>query len=323
MHRLFELPALELCARSVAASTGDLRHALKACRAAVDELERQQHQQAAAAAAAAAASLVCPTVSMKTMMGALSKIAGVRSSQFGVQATSSIRSLPNQQQLLLYALSVLCSPGNRGCSANSGAACLNSIPAETSSLWSNAGSAVALSSSPGSISSSGRKGGKGSSKLSRSSLGNDAPQPSQQVFVLASGLEEVYVQYRHVCKLLALPACSKPEVLHIAELLSQAALVDVIRLAAGPSCPGGGGGGGSAGLCGGSGVLGSRKGRGLGGLGKSLLAGGGGCGGRSRGGSQQQQQQRQGEVKLCLRASGEEVLAALKHNPALRCLVEQ
>eukprot|EP00775_Hariotina_reticulata_P008573 gene8573-8755_t len=274
-------------------------------------------------------------------MGALSKIAGVRSSQFGAQATSSIRSLPNQQQLLLYALSVLCSPRSNSNSADPGGAAaspaaVSHTAAGMSSLWKSAGSAVALSSLPGStISPGGRKGGKGSSKLGRSSLGSDASLPSQQVFVLAAGLEGAFVQYRHVCKLLALPACSKPELLHMAELLAQAALVDVIR-PAGASCAGGGGGGGgggSPGLGGSSGSLGSRrglgplmKGRGLGGLGKSLLAGagmGGGCGrGGLKPGSSQQQQQ-QGEVKLSLRASAEEVVAALRHNPALRCLVEQ
>ncbi|WIA15310.1 hypothetical protein OEZ85_001977 [Tetradesmus obliquus] len=337
--KLFEPAALELCARSVGTSSGDLRHALKACRTAVDELEalhkqrQQQQQQEAVSPAAAAAAL--PTVTARTMIGALQRLASVRSSHFGAQATSCIRSLPNQQQLLLYSLSVLCkprdaataeaAPGPYGRPAAPPAA----AAADTSSLWKAAGSAVAHSSGS-------KKGAV--KKLAGSAAGGSSSPSSQQVFVLSVGLDDAYLQYRQVCKLLSLPACSRAELQHMAELLSQMALVDILKSspAAGSSSSsssafGGVSSGLKAGRAGGKGGLG-----GLGGLGggRGLLAGNskklgagakGGAGGSAGssgfgvGGGVCQS----GEVRLSLRPSAGEVEAALQHNPALRCLVQK
>lgn len=139
-----------------------------------------------------------------------------------------------------------------------------------------------------------------------------------------------------VCKLLKLPVCSKGELLHMADLLAQMALLDVIKAptggAAGAGSAGGGSkGGGSKGA--GASVAGVRGFRGsgsklggLGGGGRGLLGGGasrggvGGLGGSPMGSAAGAGQQV--EVKLSLRASSSEVFAALKHNPALRCLVD-
>lgn len=259
-------------------SSGDLRHALKACRAAVDELERQQQQLQDANASVSAKAGITPTVTVKYMMGALARLAGVRSSYFGAQATSSIRTLPNQQQLLLYSLSVLCSPRDA----------VEAVSKKTSSnLWSTAGTACALSSTK-----SFKKGG-------------GADSSSQQVFVLAVGLEEAFTQYKQVCKLLSLPPCSRAELQHMAELLAQMALVDVIR-PAGSSC----GSSRSMGSCGAAGL------KGYGNRGKTLGGLGGGRGLSKASGLQQ-------DIRLCLKASVAEVESALTHNPALRCLVDK
>jgi hypothetical protein len=335
--RLFEPAALELCARSVGTSSGDLRHALKACRAAVDELERlhkhqQEQQDEAPAAAATAAVKAPPTVTARTMVVALQRLASVRSSHFGAQATSCIRSLPNQQQLLLYSLSVLCRP--RDAAAVDAAAAPSpygktavapAAGADTSSLWKAAGSAVA-------------HGNSSSKKGSNKNVTGSSSPSSQQVFVLSVSLDDAYLQYRQVCKLLSLPACSRAELQHMAELLSQMALVDILRSPASGSTSSsssklgssGAGSGLKAGRAGGRGGLG-----GLGGLGggRGLLSGsagklgggakGGGSGGVGGGFGVGGCVQQSGEVRLSLRPSAGEVEAALQHNPALRCLVQK
>jgi hypothetical protein len=130
-----------------------------------------------------------------------------------------------------------------------------------------------------------------------------------------------------VCKLLKLPASSKGELLHMADLLAQMALLDTIKAPAAAACLGSSaskGSKGSAASLRGFKASGSK----LGGLGGSrgLLGGaGGGRGGSGLGGSPMGSAGgagQQGEVRLCLRASSSEVLAAVKHNPALRCLVD-
>jgi len=352
--RLFEPSALQLCSRSVGASSGDLRHALKACRAAVDELEQQQSTSTAAAGTAAAAGTTdspapkpAATVGPRLMSVALSRLAGVRSSQFGAQATSIIRSLPNQQQLLLYALSVLCQQPAQEASGSVDPMTPNKAgKVSASSLWKGAGSAAVLSSSGGSnggspTSSAGswsrlkKKKGAGSSSLSRlGSSSNGQPGGQGSVFVLAVTADAAYGQYVQVCKLLKLPACAKGELLHMADLLAQMALLDIIRTPSGQA-----GSGSSAGCKAGLKAAGLSPGPasafkgfkaskgGLGGLGggsRGLLGGGGSRGGAgglggSPGGSAAGHQ---GEVKLSLRASITEVFAALKYNPALRCLVD-
>eukprot|EP00879_Flechtneria_rotunda_P019090 GHRR01020044.1.p1 GENE.GHRR01020044.1~~GHRR01020044.1.p1 ORF type:complete len:500 (+),score=236.86 GHRR01020044.1:890-2389(+) len=241
--KVFEPSALELCARSVASSSGDLRHALKACRAALDELERQhshqekQQQQLAAAVASdwpaavlpvssltggasgsmsapsATVPAVTPTVTVRYMMQALSRLASVRSSQFGAQATSTIRTLPNQQQLLLYALSVLCQPHS--------AVATDTSNVRDAGLWKAAGSATMLGSS--------NTSSRSSAAARLWTAGPAGDSPSRSVFVLAVGLEDAYSQYKQVCRVLGLSPCSCPELLHMAELLSQMALVDMIR----------------------------------------------------------------------------------------------
>lgn len=66
--RVFEDSAIQMCARSVASSTGDLRYALKACRLAVEQVEANQ--------AAAASTKPSCMVGVREMMTALSKLAG-------------------------------------------------------------------------------------------------------------------------------------------------------------------------------------------------------------------------------------------------------
>jgi hypothetical protein len=139
--------------------------------------------------------------------------------------------------------------------------------------------------------------------------------------------------FLQVCKLLKLPCCTKTELLHMADLLAQMALLDVITTPAAAAA--GAGSGSSNGSAAGSkgGLKGFKMGsRGsLGGLGGRGLLGGSGRGGlglgRSNSGSPMSAAAaggcgQAGEVKLCLRASSSEVFAALKHNPALRCLVD-
>jgi hypothetical protein len=231
-HRLFSPQALQLVCRSVAASTGDLRHALKACRAAVDELEQQHQQEAAAAvtsaqlvgdgsgsngsngqeAAAAAAGL---SVGPRQMSVALARLAGVRSGQFGAQAASIIRSLPNQQQMLLYALAVFCQqqPAQQGAcgqaSAAGGDPATPGSKAAASSLWKGAGSASLLSSCAG----AGGAGGGGKSspgagswsaglKSKKRKAAVDGPgqggAQAASVFALAVTADAAYHQYMQV-----------------------------------------------------------------------------------------------------------------------------
>lgn len=131
-----------------------------------------------------------------------------------------------------------------------------------------------------------------------------------------------------VCKLLKLPASSKGELLHMADLLAQMALLDTIKAPAATglcssASKGSKGSAASAGALRGFKASGSK----LGGLGGSrgLLGGAGGRGGSGLGGSPMGSAGgagQQGEVRLCLRASSSEVFAAVKHNPALRCLVD-
>lgn len=114
---VLQQPALELCARSVAGSSGDLRQALRACRAALDNaLRRYQQQQPPAQAGPV-------TVTMRDMAAALTQLAGVRSTQASAAHAASIRALPNQQQLVLFALSTLCPlPAEEGAGSGTPAA---------------------------------------------------------------------------------------------------------------------------------------------------------------------------------------------------------
>lgn len=233
-HRLFSPQAMQLVCRSVAASTGDLRHALKACRAAVDELE-QQHQQEATAAAAAVTSAQLgggsqdgsavpaaagPAASLlvgpRQMSVALARLAGVRSGQFGAQAASIIRSLPNQQQMLLYSLAVFCQqqPQAQQCGQASaagadpvtlGSKAGSSGKAAASSLWKGAGSASLLSSCAGAGSggsspaagswSAGLKGKKKKAAVAGSGQGG---AQGASVFALAVTADAAYRQYMQV-----------------------------------------------------------------------------------------------------------------------------
>lgn len=232
----------------MAASTGDLRHALKACRAAVDELEQQHQQEATAAAAAvtsaqpgdgggsggqdgsAAPAAAGPAASLlvgpRQMSVALARLAGVRSGQFGAQAASIIRSLPNQQQMLLYSLAVFCrqqpqaqqgaagaygqasaagadpvTPGSKGGASSKTAA---------SSLWKGAGSASLLSSCAGAGHGGGGSGGsspaagswsaglKGKKKKTAVAGTGQGGAQGASVFALAVTADAAYRQYMQV-----------------------------------------------------------------------------------------------------------------------------
>jgi hypothetical protein len=219
--RLFAPVAVQLCCRSVGASNGDLRSALKACRAALDEAEQQQQQQedttgtpkdssapAQGTAGVTAPAATAPLVGVKQMSQALVRLAGVRSSQFGGQASSIIRALPNQQQMLLYALAVFCQQpeeASEGAPAACGAAKCDPLTpshkASASSLWKGAGSAALLRSSNGNHSPgvsggswSGLKKAKKRAAGVMGAGGQAGPQASS-VFVLAVSAEAAYTQY--------------------------------------------------------------------------------------------------------------------------------
>lgn len=215
--RLFSPPALQLVCRSVGASSGDLRHALKACRAAIDELEQQHLQQTEAAitsaladsfdglapAAPAPASL---TVGPKQMSTALARLAGVRSAQFGAQAASIVRSLPNQQQMLLYSLAVLCKQPEQDAAAAGAQDPVTpskGSKAAASSLWKGAGSAAVLSSNGTGAGSPASTGGSwsGLKKKKKAAVGGSGSQagPQGSVFVLAVTADAAYHQYAQVC----------------------------------------------------------------------------------------------------------------------------
>jgi hypothetical protein len=75
-RRLFEASALQLCARSVASSSGDVRTALKACRLALTALP-----PVAASGDGTGGCVQAPaTVTVRLMAGALTKLAGEGSS---------------------------------------------------------------------------------------------------------------------------------------------------------------------------------------------------------------------------------------------------
>lgn len=189
----------------------------------MDELEQQHNQQQATAAAlddgctladgpascvsASAAPSAPPMVGPKQMSLALTRLAGVRSSQFGAQAASIIRSLPNQQQLLLYSLAVLCQqPADAAAGAGGQAPVTPSKGGKVaaSSLWQGAGSAAVLSSSNAGCSSSpaGGSWSAGLKKKKKTVATGSSGQPGAHgsVFVLAVTADAAYIQYCKVCE---------------------------------------------------------------------------------------------------------------------------
>lgn len=200
------------------ASSGDLRHALKACRAAIDELEQQhQQQQEAAVTAAVTTSLLdsCDgtaiaaapapavlSVGPKQMSIALGRLAGVRSAQFGAQAASVIRSLPNQQQMLLYSLAVFCQQPAEDAAAGGQEPVTPSKggKAAASSLWKGAGGAAVLTSgAPGGGSPAGAAGSwSGLKKKKKAVAGSSQAGAQGSVFALAVMADAAYHQYMQV-----------------------------------------------------------------------------------------------------------------------------
>jgi hypothetical protein len=146
-------------------------------------------------------------VGPKQMSLALTRLAGVRSSQFGAQAASIIRSLPNQQQLLLYSLAVLC---QQPADATAGAGQAPVTPSKggkvaASSLWQGAGSAAVLSSSNAGCSGS-PAGGSWSAGLKKKKKAVASRSSGQagahcSVFVLAVTADAAYIQYCKVCEI--------------------------------------------------------------------------------------------------------------------------
>jgi hypothetical protein len=245
----------------------------------------------------------------------------VRSSQHGAATVANIRALPNQQQLLLYSLTILCPPldAEAGGSAGAGGGAAPAPGAgpqsagkgrSASSLWADLTpgrggggtphSAAKPVRAPAAAAGTGRRlfgaggkaGGSGSGGGSRSC-------------VLAVSLDDAYGQYCRVCRLVGMGAATRADLQHMADLLAQMALVDVVN-AAGPAAAAappaaGGGTPGTGGR--------RRKGpRGFGDAGGTPAAAGGGGGG--------------GGARLSLRAGHDEVHRALAANPALRCLVD-
>ena len=88
--------ALQLCARRVAAATGDMRRALQVCTAALERAQAQQATQLAAASGSGAPKKRL-TVTVSHMAAALSAV-------LRDQSSSLVKKLPPQQQLLLAAV---------------------------------------------------------------------------------------------------------------------------------------------------------------------------------------------------------------------------
>ncbi|GBF91534.1 hypothetical protein Rsub_04274 [Raphidocelis subcapitata] len=343
-ERLIDKTAIELCARQVASTSGDLRLAIKACRGALDALAVARAQHFAVAAAEAengcgqAAGKAPPAcVGVRDMMAALGRLAGVRSSQHGAATVASIRALPNQQQLLLYSLSVLCPPPEDAApqspaAAQGGAAGGGGTPQTAGrgrsavSLWAeltpggtHAARPVLVRTPSGSLPAGvGRRlfGAGGGSGKAAAGGGKGAVKGAAAAggYVLAVPLGAAYAQYCRVCRLVGMAAATCAELKHMADLLAQMALLDVIEGAGGGSAAGTPSGkGGAAASTPGGGRRGPRRGpRGFGAAasaaaGSPAVGGGGGGGG--------------GEVQLSLRVGHDEVQRALAANPALRCLV--
>ncbi|KAI8468241.1 MAG: hypothetical protein J3K34DRAFT_478706 [Monoraphidium minutum] len=339
-ERLFDAAAVELCARQVSSTSGDLRMAVKACRAALDALTTARAAQLAAGSGGKAPPA---RVGVRDMMAALGRLAGVRSSQHGAATVASVRSLPNQQQLLLYSLTVLCPPPDAADTLSSSASLSSDSFGSSSSSFSGVSAAAAAAAgspaaggggggtpagrgrsaaslwaelgppgggAPGSaakaVRAPGAAGGAGRRLFGAGGGGGGAGKGGGGGYVLAVALEDAYCQYCKVCRLVGMAPAGAPELRHMADLLAQMALIDVVEAAA----PGGGGGGGTPG--GGAaltpgGAGGRRKGpRGFGGAAAAAPRGGGGGGG----------------ARLSLRAGHDEIHRALAANPALRCLVD-
>ncbi|KAJ1960187.1 AAA ATPase, partial [Dispira parvispora] len=93
---LIETPAIELCARKVSASTGDLRKALDICRQAVEYAEQDYKKQSPAASRANSSSPLF-TASPVTIVHMLK----VLQSAFGTPTVTKIRGLNFHQKLVL------------------------------------------------------------------------------------------------------------------------------------------------------------------------------------------------------------------------------
>jgi hypothetical protein len=365
--RVIEPTAIELCARQVASTTGDLRLAIKACRMALEALAaaRAAHFEAVADGCQEAAAGKAPPacVGPRDIMAALGRLAGaswpwergqgssgmqpasktmrpcpildalhhgpspaprpappppgVRSSQHGAATVASIRALPNQQQLLLYSLSVLCPPPElpeAPAAASSGSFTAATPPSKArtaAGLWADAtpgggpAARLTLVRTPSGGGPGRRLFGAGGGKAGKGGKGGgDAGT------VMAAGAEAVYAQYCRVCRLVGMAAATRPELRHMADLLAQMALLDVIEAPAGGAC----GAGTPAKAAAAALTPGGRRGRrsvprGFGAdspaLGGGSFTGGGGS-----------------EARLTLRVGHEEVQRALAANPALRCLVD-
>lgn len=108
-QQVYEEQALELVGRNVAASSGDLRHAVRACCLAVDCLAKAC-KPSSSTPAPAAAPQQRSTVTARDMLAALGQLSSVKASNASAAAVAAIRSLPNQQQLLLYVVATLSKP---------------------------------------------------------------------------------------------------------------------------------------------------------------------------------------------------------------------
>ncbi|PNG99297.1 hypothetical protein TSOC_014927, partial [Tetrabaena socialis] len=113
-RRCFDDAALDMIAKSVSSSSGDLRQALKVCRTALDVLA--DNNRAAAAPAAGRAS-----VGVREAHAALQRLSACGGGQAAV--LGQIRGLPPQQQLVLLALAT--AVGSRAAAADGGAAAAN------------------------------------------------------------------------------------------------------------------------------------------------------------------------------------------------------
>lgn len=121
--------------------------------------------------------------------------AGVRpNNQFGAANNSSVCGLPNQQQLVLYAVSVLCAQPEppQGAAATDAASCSSSraqTPSSVRDLWRQDGAGRTTQGTPSSV------------PRSTSKRGCSTGKGKQKLFLPAVPFGELYMQYTKVCPL--------------------------------------------------------------------------------------------------------------------------
>jgi hypothetical protein len=213
----FDDAALDVCARHVSASSGDLRHALRACGQALDAR--------CASAAAAAAQTQTPAqqqqqqqqqrqqrIGPRDMSQALAQLVGARASNSTASAVAAIRSMPTQQQLMMFVLARLTAP------KEAPAAC---GPASHLRPDDEFDPLPALAPQPGGR---GRGRGRPASPASASKAVS-----SKKSFSSSADLGAVYEEYCGVCRRVAVRPVDRPGLRGVTELLCAMGLAEMLE----------------------------------------------------------------------------------------------